>query len=208
MSTQPDITTSSSGQLVSVPSGTGARVRHDARTRCGLRLPGGLRRRLHGGGRVILDPTSDTSSDTGSGSGSGSDRGSMAVEMAVLAPAIGLLIGFVIAAGRLSISQGIVQAAAVDAARMASISRTATAAQTAARSGAETSLQGQPNTCSSFTVQANTTGFALRVGVPAQVSVTVECTVPLANLIPGLPGSKMITRTAISPLDTYRERTQ
>jgi Flp pilus assembly protein TadG len=202
VSTQPDITTSSSGQLVSVPSGTGARVRHDARTRCGLRLPSGLRRRLHGGGRVILDPTSDTSSDTGS------DRGSMAVEMAVLAPAIGLLIGFVIAAGRLSISQGIVQAAAVDAARMASISRTATAAQTAARSGAETSLQGQPNTCSSFTVQANTTGFALRVGVPAQVSVTVECTVPLANLIPGLPGSKMITRTAISPLDTYRERTQ
>ena len=152
------------------------------------RLPGGLRRRLTGGGH--------------------GDGGSMAVELAVLAPAIGLLIGFVIAAGRLSVSQGVVQAAAVDAARMASISRSADAAQSAARAGAQASLQGQPHTCSTFTVTTNTAGFAVRVGVPAQVEVTVACHVPLANLVPGLPGSKTITKTAISPLDTYRERTQ
>jgi len=156
---------------------------------CGrrLHLVRGLRRRLPGGG--------------------GGDVGSMAVELAVLAPAIGLLIGFVIAAGRLSLSQGVVQAAAVDAARMASISRSADAAQTAASTGAQASLQGQPHTCSPFTVTANTTGFAVRVGAPAQVEVTVVCHVPLANLLPGLPGSKTITKTAISPLDTYRERT-
>ncbi|PRY09900.1 TadE/TadG family type IV pilus assembly protein [Kineococcus rhizosphaerae] len=181
-----------SGQLLNGSTGAEklARRHPSARTCCGLRLPGALRRRLRGG------------------AGGSAEEGSMAVEMAVLAPAIGLLIGFVIAAGRLSVSQGIVQAAAVDSARMASISRTATAAQAAARSGAEASLQGQPNTCSSYTVQANTAGFAQRVGVPAQVEVTVECTVPLADLIPGLPGSKTITKTAISPLDTYRERTQ
>lgn len=138
----------------------------------------------------------------------GDDCGSMAVELAVLAPSVGLLIGFVIAAGRLSVSQGVVQAAAVDAARLASISRTADAGQRAATSGAEASLQGQPNTCSTYTVTTNTAGFAVRVGAPAQVEVTVECHVPLANLVPGLPGSKTITKTAISPLDTYRERTR
>lgn len=143
----------------------------------------------------------------GRGSGVGEDTGSMAVELAVLAPAIGLLIGFVIAAGRLSVSQGVVQAAAVDAARLASISRTADAAQNGARAGAETSLSGQPNTCRSYEVAVNAAGFAVRVGVPAQVEVTVVCHVPLANLLPGLPGSKTITKTAISPLDTYRERT-
>ena len=153
----------------------------------------GLRRRVLGRG--------------GRGSRVSGDTGSMAVELAVLAPAIGLLIGFVIAAGRLSVSQGVVQAAAVDAARLASISRTADAAQSGARAGAETSLSGQPNTCRSYEVAVNAAGFAVRVGVPAQVEVTVVCHVPLANLLPGLPGSKTITKTAISPLDTYRERT-
>lgn len=138
--------------------------------------------------------------------GARGDEGSAAVQLAVLAPCIGLLIGLVIAVGRLSLSEGLVQAAAVDAARMASISRNAEAAEGAARTAAQTSLQGQPNTCSSYEVRVNTSGFATPVGTPAHVDVSVQCHVPLASLLPGLPGSKTVHKSATSPLDTYRER--
>jgi Flp pilus assembly protein TadG len=130
----------------------------------------------------------------------------MAVELTVLAPTIALLIGFVIVAGRLSGGHSTVQAAANDAARMASISRTPADAQAAARAAAEQSLRGQAKTCGSYTVVVDTSGFSVPVGQPAQVSATVNCEVPLAGLLPGLPGSRTVSEQAISPLDTYRER--
>ena len=51
------------------------------------------------------------------------DAGNAALELVILAPVVLLLISFVIAAGRTSIAQGSVQAAARDAARQASIAR-------------------------------------------------------------------------------------
>jgi len=45
------------------------------------------------------------------------------------------------------------------------------------------------------------------VGTPAKISATVTCDVNLSDLfLPGVPGSKAITATMSSPLDTYRER--
>jgi hypothetical protein len=45
------------------------------------------------------------------------------------------------------------------------------------------------------------------VGTPASVTATVTCVVNLSDVaIPGLPGTRTITATMSSPLDTYRER--
>jgi hypothetical protein len=50
-------------------------------------------------------------------------------------------------------------------------------------------------------------GFQAQVGQPAAVSATVTCDVSLAQIVvPGLPGSRTITETFVSPLDPYRER--
>ena len=56
-------------------------------------------------------------------------------------------------------------------------------------------------------VALDVAGFAVPVGLPAQVMATVTCVVALADLaLPGFPGSRTVTATAVSPLDTYRER--
>ena len=45
------------------------------------------------------------------------------------------------------------------------------------------------------------------VGLPAQVTATVSCRVPLADLVvPGMPGSRLLSYTFTSPLDPFRER--
>ena len=54
---------------------------------------------------------------------------------------------------------------------------------------------------------SDTTGFARPVGTPATITATVSCLVRLSDLaMPGLGGSRTVTATASSPLDTYRER--
>ena len=77
------------------------------------------------------------------------DAGNAALELVILAPVILFLLGLVIAAGRTSVAQGSVAAAARDAARQASISLTPAAAQTAAMSSAQAAtkrpvVQGWP----------------------------------------------------------------
>ena len=53
----------------------------------------------------------------------------------------------------------------------------------------------------------DTSGFASPVGPPANVTATVTCVVNLSDVaVPGLPGTRTITATMTSPLDTFRER--
>ena len=100
-----------------------------------------------------------------------------------------------------------VQSAAADAARSASIARTQGGAQTEGNTAAATSLANQHVNCVTTTVSVDTSGFASPVGTPAKISATVTCDVNLSDLfLPGVPGSKAITATMSSPLDTYRER--
>lgn len=135
------------------------------------------------------------------------DRGTAAVELAVAAPFLMLIVMVVVAGGRLELARGAVQQAAVDAARAASIARTAEAAAGSAAATAEAVLANQGLHCAGHQVTVDTGGFGLPVGTPATVSATVSCTVPLADLgVPGLPGERTITATAHSPLDTYRGR--
>jgi Flp pilus assembly protein TadG len=135
------------------------------------------------------------------------ERGSMTLELAVLAPALLLLVGLLIVGGRVAIATGSVEAAARDAARTASIARTPTQARTHAMATATTTLAAQALQCSTTTVDVTTAAFAVAVGQPAQVGATVTCQVALADLaLPGLPGTRTVTGSATSPLDTYRER--
>lgn len=133
------------------------------------------------------------------------DSGSVTVELAVLAPII-LLVGLLaVAAGRMHSAQQAVDHAAAMAAREASLARTPHAAEASARATANTVLDQRDLTCAATKVAVDTSGFGIRPGTLGLASVTVTCTVTLADLaIPGLPGSKALTATFASPLDPYR----
>ena len=137
-----------------------------------------------------------------------SDRGSAAIEAAILAPPLLALIGVAIIGGRIQVAGGAVEAAAHDAARAASISRTAAQAQVDARTAAAATLGQQGLHCANLTVNVDTSGFAVPVGQPAAVAVSVTCVVTFSDVVvDGLPGSKPITQTFVSVLDTFRTRT-
>ncbi len=136
------------------------------------------------------------------------DRGSLSVELAILLPAFLLLALIAIAFGRDTVAQSSVDLAAHDAARAASLARNASDARTAATAAAHDTLDGSSASCAAITVTVDTSGFAVPVGQPATVGVTITCTVSLADLaLPGMPASHVLTSTFSSPLDIYRGRT-
>jgi Flp pilus assembly protein TadG len=141
------------------------------------------------------------------GPDAGHDAGNAALELVVLAPVIFILIALVVAAGRTSIAQGSVDAAARDAARQASISLTPGAAEVAAQSSAQAALSQDGLDCHARVFVDTRQFTSVPVGLPASVSATVRCQVPLSDLVvPGLPGSRTLWFTFTSPLDPYRER--
>ncbi|MGC4851828.1 TadE/TadG family type IV pilus assembly protein [Micromonospora sp. DT4] len=136
------------------------------------------------------------------------DRGSVALDAAIVAPALILLIMLAILVGRTSAAASAVADAAHDSARAASLSRTASDANRSANQAADASLASAGSSCTSHRVEVNTGGFTVPVGQPATVTVTLSCTVSYADLvaIPGMPGSKTLTTSFISPLDQFRAR--
>jgi Flp pilus assembly protein TadG len=135
------------------------------------------------------------------------DAGAVAVEAAILAPALLLILALLMFGGRNAIATGAVEQAAVDAARAASLARTGAHADTAARDAAARSLADQDLDCATITIRVDTSGFRTRPGESASVDATVVCLLRLSDLaLPGLPGSKRISATAVSVVDTYRER--
>ncbi|MFF4317081.1 TadE/TadG family type IV pilus assembly protein [Streptomyces sp. NPDC001507] len=136
-----------------------------------------------------------------------SDKGSAAVEAAIVLPALIMFLCMALAGGRIVTSGAKIDAAAEDAAREASIHRTAAAAQSAARAAAAESLTDQGITCASSRVSINTSGLSVPVGQIGTVTATVVCTVDLSDLLlPGVPGAKTLTSTATSVVDQYRQR--
>ena len=135
------------------------------------------------------------------------DEGAASLEVVVLTPALVLLLGLLVLAGRVALARTSVEQAADEAARSASIARTAAGARRAAEDGAQRALSAQSLRCARVDVAVDVGGFAVPVGQPARVTATVTCVVALADLaLPGFPGSRTVTATAVSPLDTYRER--
>ena len=135
------------------------------------------------------------------------ERGSAAVEAVIGVPALLLLVGLLVLGGRTAIAQQAVQAAAADAARSASIARTPAAARSTASHAAHSSLANQDLDCATTSVSVDTAACGTPVGTPGQVSTTVTCALRLDDIgLPGLGGTKTITATMSSPLDTYRGR--
>jgi Flp pilus assembly protein TadG len=129
------------------------------------------------------------------------------VEAVVGVPAFLLFLALILLAGRVAVAKQAVQAAANDAARAASITRTQSEAAGAATSSASATLANQGLTCTQRRVAVDTSGFTRPPGTPATVAATVTCAVALSDLaLPGVPGSTRVTATVRSPLDTYRER--
>jgi len=136
-----------------------------------------------------------------------SDRGSATVELVILAPTLLLFLLLAIYAGRVAMARQSVHAAAADAARSASIARTQAAAAANARAVADATLAAEGLRCVDTQVDLDTAAFMAPIGTPGTVAATVTCTVDLTDLtLPGVPGSRRLTATVTSPLDTYRER--
>lgn len=136
------------------------------------------------------------------------DRGNAPLELVLIAPIILMLIGLLVAAGRTTLAQGAVDAAARAAARQASIAPNESAATQAALSGARAALRADGLDCQpTVSLPGLGTAFGTAPGQPAQVHARVVCDVRLSDLsVPGVPGSITLSATFTSSLDPYRSR--
>lgn len=125
------------------------------------------------------------------------DRGTMSIEMIVLVPVLLLIVMIAVAGGRLVSAEGMVAAAARDAARAASMERSAGAARVAANE----SLAAADTAEADCATTINSADF----GRGGAVSVTVSCQVGLADLgLVLLPGSTTVSAQSTAPVDTWR----
>ncbi|MFF8932338.1 pilus assembly protein [Streptomyces longwoodensis] len=135
------------------------------------------------------------------------DRGSAALGLAIFVPVALALIGLAIACGRVALAEGAADAAARDAARTASLARDPASGEADARQAAEASLAGSGIHCAGISVVLDTSGLSAPVGQAASVTATVSCTAPLSELaLPGVGGSKTLTSTKTSVVDTWATR--
>ena len=137
------------------------------------------------------------------------DRGSAPVETAITGLVAVAFITLLIVGGRIAITGQVITGVAGTAARQASLMRTPAAAAQTATSTAVADLAAAHLHCDPAPViTVNTTGYTAPPGLPAVVTVDVNCRVSLADLggLPGLPGHRLLHDRAVSPLDPYRSR--
>jgi len=133
------------------------------------------------------------------------ERGSVAIEAVIGLPAFALFVGLIIMGGRVEVTRQAIEAAAFEGARTASLARTEQAAVTSGKAAAADNLGKLP--CTTTSVSVDAAGYDAPLGTTVLVGVTVTCKVGLADLsLPGVPGHRVITETAYSPIDAYRER--
>lgn len=134
------------------------------------------------------------------------DAGNAAIEVAILAPLFIAFLAGLLVAMRVQQGSAVVAQAAADAARHASIARTATQAHTDATSSAMATLRERGLHCTP-TVRLDLSGFHRPVGQAGTVSANVTCVIRLSDIaLPGMPGSRTVTKTHRSPIDLYRAR--
>ena len=121
----------------------------------------------------------------------------MAVELALLTVPIVVVLLFVVALGRFSDARNQVTEAARDAARQASTYIAPSIATQQADQIADDDL-------SRVCAHHHTTVDTADLHPAGQVTVTVTCDVPVGDLLPlELPGTKTISATSSSVVDTY-----
>ncbi len=131
------------------------------------------------------------------------NRGSVATEMTLIAPVLVMLLLLVAVVVHRAVDARLrVDAAAHQAARAASIERTAGTARIAAEGAATAALgPGTGTRCVSIGVTADLSRFV----AGGTVTVTVSCSVDLADaLLLAVPGRADVAATAVEPVDAYR----
>jgi Flp pilus assembly protein TadG len=135
------------------------------------------------------------------------DAGSTTIELAIVAPAVLAMFALVVIGGRVNLARQVMEASAFDAARTASLARTAGDARNQAAAAGNATLNSQGMSCVSTNVIVDVSGFGTAVGQPATVTATVTCRASMSDVaLPGLPGSFNLRAEFTSPLDTYRTR--
>jgi hypothetical protein len=134
------------------------------------------------------------------------DRGSESVELAILLPVGILILAMLVIGARIALAGDRISGVAGIAARDASLARSATAAEQMATASATDALADRNLHCADVQVSVDTSGFTSAPGAPAAVIVDVACTVDLSDIgVAGLPGSRTLRDSAISPLDPARD---
>ncbi|MWA04610.1 pilus assembly protein [Actinomadura sp. LD22] len=134
----------------------------------------------------------------------GRDAGNAVVETAILAPVFITFLAGLLVVMRVVHGSAVVAQAAADAARQASIARTAREAQAAASTSAMRTLHDRGLHCAP-SVRLDLSGFNRPVGQPAVVSARVTCAIRLSDVgLPGMPGVRTVVKTHRSPIDPYR----
>ena len=133
------------------------------------------------------------------------DRGSATIELVLLAVPLAAITSMAAYFGRVSVAESQVSAAARDAARAASLTRSPAEARRAAHDAARVTLAGQSITCAQLAVITD-----LRRWRPGGlVAVTVTCTTSLRGLgLAGAPGTIRVRATEAAPLDRNRSVTR
>lgn len=135
------------------------------------------------------------------------ERGMAALELAIIIPVLALVIGLTIAAGRLAHARVAVQQWADSAARSASLTRDAATARSHANAVVGSDAAGSDVDCAGgWRLDLDARGFTAPLGQAAAVRVTVTCSVPMGNLVWGLPGHILVEGASSSTLDRYRGR--
>lgn len=130
-----------------------------------------------------------------------------ATELVIIFPALIVLLGVIVAGARIWFARSVVTDAAYSGARAASIERDAQQAQTAGRTATAQRLDMRGITCLQTSIDLDLTGFGVPVGEPASVTEQIRCRVSIGHvLVPGIPGSMLISGRGSSPIDSYRER--
>lgn len=128
-------------------------------------------------------------------------EGMMAVELVILVPIMALFLLLVVGLGRYTHGRQLVDDAAAEAARAASLTNSPTQAITEARRTAADTIGQGGVTCGQMSTDVNVAAF----GPGGQVTVTVRCHADLSSLtMTGLPAAVTLTATSISPIETYR----
>ena len=129
------------------------------------------------------------------------DEGQAIAELVIVAPVLLLVIVVMVALGRIDSAQGDVESAARAGVQAAVVQANAANAQSAAATAVTSTLAGAGLTCPAPQITTDTSHFV----AGGTVSVRVTCVTSLADVsVPGLPGSKALSATAVAPIDEFR----